>query len=209
VKKVLLFLSLIGCGQAADLSPSDISQPDKAAATEAVAATHAFTPVQLHIAYFDVNGDGKVNYGEFDQRAKVLGISALDRVTIGHAVIDLFGTGGFLGIGREVIIANMPPGASLTGIWDAQGQADWVAFDNFVQTWDKDGDGQLSQTELNAFADTLSLADSIRTKAGFYPLLSIAADGNGTDGSPAISVEGFHAFYDGSLFYKLTGTPVP
>lgn len=170
------------------------------------------SPLQSHLAFFDVNADGKLNFQETRDGLKKLGLSGM-RASLAALVINaglgprttgnkLLSSGGL-----DVSIGNVKAAKHEgdSGVFDAQGNFSKAGFDAMFAKYDTNRDGNFSATEIQAMQKDRAhtFFGKLATKGEWGLLMKLASDGTDPQGKPSISKERLQSFYDGSLFYQL------
>ena len=194
------------------------------AAFSAPAAAAERTALQKHADFFDVDGDGLIEWSETYARCRALGFSTVTASGLASAINLALGqtTGGST---WTIDTANIEAGihGSDTGIYDADGHYNASAFGAIFSRYDGDGDGAISETEIDDLyaGQFTDLTGSVASKAEFGLLFDIAGETRSfevpcswwcdtyTETEQVLTRETMVAFYDGSLFYTLAGLAVP
>ena len=161
--------------------------------------------LQEHLAFFDVNGDGKIAMGESFKSWRALGFSKLKSATLTAGSTVVFG--GRPWNGMKVDLASMndwrPKGT--TGIYDKDGNIDQVKFDKFIGAFEKHADAQgvLSTEMAKAVVTEQANLGSVpkRQFDSFYAVCEYM------NKSKTVTVDQVRWLYDGSLLYRAAGTP--
>lgn len=175
-------------------------------------------PLEMHAAFFDINHDGKVEYWETVASLKRLGVGYVEREKFAillHTFVFFKNHGGDSAI-SVAGIAKAGRHEGDTGIFNAEGAFDPAAFQRFFERFDADRSGAINTTEVDAAIEA-NKKDRGTKGAGAAALelpvlIEIAGDRTDTvNGAPvrAISRERLQEFYEGTLFYKIVGDPVP
>lgn len=162
------------------------------------------TPLQKHVAFFDVNGDGRISVGEDFQGLQDVGIPPALAAPMAAAINLVLGTptSGFPSLSIRVDNIEAASHGSTSGLYDDNElKLDVEKFNVWFERWDKDDSGGLSPRELatRSFEES-DLLDPIGASAaaGEYALLFAIAAENGE-----LSRETLMHMFDGSLFYRL------
>lgn len=173
-------------------------------------------PLELHAAFFDMNGDGEVDYSETLGSLKKLGVGPFDRLEFAivlHTVV-------FVRLGDPSIpvagLAKFGRHQGDTGIFDGEGAFDEAAFRRFFERFDADASGAVNANEARTALEVNARErGSNGAKASEFELpvlIDIAGDrADSFEGSTvkAISRERLLEFYQGTLFYTMTGEQLP
>jgi hypothetical protein len=175
-------------------------------------------PLELHANFFDINHDGKVEYSETVASLKRLGVGYVAREKFAillHTVV-FFKNGGESSAITVSGIAKTGRHEGDTGIFNADGAFDAAAFQRFFDRFDIDHSGAINTKEVAAAieANKKERGSKGAGAAAFElpVLIGLAGDRTDTvDGAPvqAISKERLQEFYQGTLFYKMVGDPLP
>ena len=173
--------------------------------------------LQKHVDFFDRNNDGKITVGETQEGLVALGIGSVRAWAFATAINAGLGrvTGASwfspLTIYTDKIAKGKHP--SDTDIYTEEGQFSASKFDELFLNYDLDGDNALSEVEFTNFINRNreDEGSSFASKAEFELLMEIAGEegGSGAGTIRVLSAETLASFYDGSLFYRIAGEPVP
>lgn len=195
---------------AADLVKS-MKAVQLAAAMPAPAQTGP-SALQIHLSFFDKNGDGMVTRAETTLSLRQLGLSSIKANTAAfliHAFLGPKTTGSWRNLDVSVKDIKLGKHGSDTGAFDADGRFVPAAFERMFTEFDTNRSESLSEAEIMVMiAANAKLRPGSETaaKQEFQLLLQIAADTTeaaGAEKVPAISKQRLQEFYDGSLFFKL------
>lgn len=183
------------------------------------------TALQKHADFFDISGDGLIEWSETYEGCRALGFSTVSSSGMASAINLALGsvTGGST---WTINVDNIAAGihGSDTGIYDAQGRYVPSAFEAIFARYDVDGDDAISETEIDGLyaGQFTDFTGSVASKAEFGFLFDIAGEERTvelpcstwfcdtyTDTERVLTRETMAAFYDGSLFYVVAGWPVP
>lgn len=177
------------------------------------------TPLEKHAAFFDADGDGVITVFETAGRLRLLGVSRFRAAGLAfliHLGLARNTSDGWLDkLKLNITVANIHrgihPGDS--GVYDAKGFFVKEQFERMFDSFALSRPGQINEAEF-----TRMIAANVKRRPGalasqaataeFTLLLDVAADRTDVvDGKAvrAISRERLVQFYDGTLFYRLTG----
>lgn len=193
-------------------SEVDVLEPTSASNTSS--ATER-TALQRHVDFFDRNNNGKITLAETYAGLRALGFgiasSSAFSLAINGALASATGASWSepFTIYTQNIAAGKHPGD--TDIYDEQGNYSAAKFEELFATFDLDKDGALSAAELANFREQKfeTSGGSLASKAEFDILMDLAGQPSPLNGETVLTKERLAEFYDGSLFYKLAGEPVP
>jgi peroxygenase len=170
------------------------------------------TALQIHLSFFDKDGDGLVTRAETTLSLRQLGLSS-GKASAAALVIHLFlgpkTTGRWSSLDVSVKNIKLGKHGSDTGAFDADGRFVPAAFERMFSEFDTNRSGSLSEAELLAMIAAnakLRPGSEAAAKQEFQLLLQIAADTTEDAGgkkNPALSKQRLQSFYDGSLFFTL------
>lgn len=165
------------------------------------------TPLQKHVDFFDRNCDGFTTVGETYEGLRTLGLgrilSAAGAVFINGGLSHRTGAEGLsLTIHNDNIAAAKHD--SDTDVYDEKGNFNQKKFDELWATRDRDGNNELSKSEIDALieANAETRVGKIASKAEFGLLLKLGGQKNAA-GEQVITRERLEQLYDGSLFYRI------
>ena len=175
------------------------------------------TALQKHVDFFDRNGDTKITLRETNEGFQALGFGKI------RAGILAFGVNAGLapktrapGDPKLTIDTNrieLGKHPSDTDIYDENGQFSAVKFEELFENYDLDQDNALSQKEIVNFRkrNKETFASSIGSKAEFDLLIEIAGEEQIIQGkkTKVLTQQTMTDFYDGNLFYRIAGEPLP
>jgi peroxygenase len=182
-----------------------------AAAVPTVAQAE-MTTLQIHLSFFDKDGNGMVTRAETTLSLRQLGLSSIKAnaaALLIHAFLGPKTTGSWRNLDVSVKDIKLGKHGSDTGAFDAEGRFVPAAFERMFTEFDANHSSSLSEAEiLIMIAANAKLRPGSETaaKQEFQLLLQIAADTTEDAGNkrvPAISKQRLQEFYDGSLFFKL------
>jgi peroxygenase len=168
------------------------------------------TALQLHVDFFDRNGDGIIHASETARGLKAIGLpggSAGAWVTAQaiHAGLPKTHGGGswYRPTSIDTSIIHRGVHGSDTGAYDDDGNYVHPKYLAIFQ-YDADGNDAIDSEEMKAFhAGKKTATGSAATKAEFTVLMLVAAEVNPTNGLKQLTRETLRSLYDGSLFHKL------
>ncbi len=173
------------------------------------------TALQKHADFFDRNNDGKITYGETREGLMALGIGGVRASAFALAINAGLSraTGASFWEPLTVYtdkIANGKHGSD-TDIFDTQGKFSQAKFDELFAKYDLDGDNALSESEFKNFRERNyeDQASSFASKAEFDLLMELAGEKGTNTEEMVLTRDRLGQFYDGTLFYKIAGEPVP
>jgi peroxygenase len=175
-------------------------------------------PLEMHAAFFDVNHDGKVDYWETVESLKRLGVGFVERQKFAillHTVV-FFKNGGTDSAISIAGIAKTGRHEGDTGIFNSEGAFDPAAFQRFFDRFDADRSGAINPAEVKTAIEANKKERGTKGAgaAAFELPVLIEVAGDRTDTVngvqvKAISKERLQEFYQGTLFYKIVGDPIP
>jgi peroxygenase len=182
------------------------------------AASCPSNPLELHAAFFDINHDGKVEYWETLASLKRLGVGFVEREKFA-ILLHTFVFFKNHGSDSAILISGIAKTGRHegdTGIFNSEGAFDPAAFQRFFERFDVDHSGAINTAEVKTAIEA-NKKDRGAKGAGAAALelpvlIEIAGDRTDTvNGAPikAISRERLQEFYEGTLFYKIVGDPIP
>jgi peroxygenase len=174
-------------------------------------------PLELHAGFFDRNHDGKVELDETLEGLEKLGMGYVERHKFAYLLhtVVFFKNGGDSAI-SVAGIAKTGRHEGDSGIFNKDGAYDAAAFERFFDRFDADRSGALNAAEVEAAiaANKKERGAKGSGAAAFELPVLIRIAGDRADtvkgaSVKAISKERLRKFYQGTLFYELTGEPVP
>ena len=191
---------------------------------------HARTALQKHVDFFDRDLDGDIEWSETFEGCRALGISSVTSSAFATAINAALGTstGGSLFTVKTATIHQGIHGSD-TGIYDKKGNYVPEAFEALFTNYDRNRDDVLDEDEFDALyaGQYTDAAGSAASRAEFAVLIDIAGERytktetwrscdwwwcpsyEYQDQQDVLTREVLEQFYDGSLFYKIAGEPVP
>ncbi|MBM3276349.1 MAG: EF-hand domain-containing protein, partial [Candidatus Sericytochromatia bacterium] len=172
------------------------------------------TPLERHVMFFDRDNDGKIHVSETRSGLQELGTP----FGLGWILALAINAGlsrnvmGKVGLTLDVDKIHKGKHPGDTGVYDAKGEYVSERFER-VKTFDADKSGALSWKEIKALMAANGGGKGNFAALGEFGLLFYLAkdrqekDGNKTVG--ALSLDRLKQLYDGTLFYRLTGRPLP
>jgi peroxygenase len=222
--KARVLAALILCGSVAARAQTwDAAQPLAAELVEDMrdirlmsglpsAAPAGPTALQIHLSFFDKDGNGLVERTETVLSLRQLGLSQT-KASAAALLIHLFlgpkTTGSWTSLDVSVKDIKLGKHGSDTGAFDADGRFVPAAFERMFAEFDANRSDSLSEKEMLAMISAnakLRPGSETAAEQEFMLLLQVAADVVETAGGksvPAISRTRLQEFYDGSLFFKL------
>ncbi len=210
--KLPLVAALVLSGSfAARAQTLDTAEPQAADLVKSMQALRP-TALQLHLSFFDKDGDGTVTRTETVLSLRQLGLSpakASATALLIHVFLGPKTTGRWNSLDISVKNIKLGKHGSDSGAFDADGRFDPAAFERMFASFDANRSNSLSEPEILAMIAAnakLRPGAESASKQEFQLLLQIAADtAEDADGKriPAISRSRLQDFYDGSLFFKL------
>ncbi len=171
------------------------------------------TALQKHVDFFDRNNNGSITLSETHEGLVALGLGSTRSWGLATAINAGLGitTGASWFSPLTINTANIAAGKhpSDSDIYDEQGNFSAPKFAELFDKFDLDGDGALSNEEFVNFRnrkfedESSSLASSLE----FGLLMEIAGEDRGD--TRVLTAATLASFYDGSLFYRIAGEPVP
>lgn len=174
-----------------------------------------WSPLQKHAAFFDGDQNGRITVGETFDGLRAIGIGPLRSAAFALAINVGLGrtTGAPWWKPLEINIENIKAGkhGSDTGVYDADGRLDKSRFEAIFTQHDADKDGCLTRDEVASMltANRTDKAGSVASKAEFSLLMEVAGTDRASVGDRVLTRETMERVYDGSLFYRISGTPCP
>ena len=179
-------------------------------------ASPKLTPLQKHLQFFDLDGDGSISVSEnIDSLRQLVGYSSLKHYILAPIINLIFGTltRGYPSFSIDIsnIEAGKHEGSS--DIFDAEGNIDNSNFDALFSQYDANNDGALDKSEIEAFVsrNAKTTLGKIAVKAEFPLLLRIAGEDQEVNGitEKVLTKARLRKFYNGDLFYEIAGRPLP
>lgn len=173
------------------------------------------TPLQRHVMFFDGNGDGKIALSETKKGLEDLGVSRW--TSWAQAAFINLGlsrqVNGSLGFTLDIGTIHKGKHAADTGVYDENGQYVQEKFER-LKTFDKDKSGALTWAEFKDLmkANGRNFVGRLAAFGEFSLLSKIGSDRTEVHGGksvPAVSLERMRQLYDGTLFYRIAGKPLP
>ncbi len=173
------------------------------------------TALEKHISFFDADGDALVRFGETKQGLEAMGVSKW--ISGAQAFFINFGlsfsVNGGPGLTLKLHQIHQGKHAADTGTYDKGGHFVSDRFER-IKTFDADKSESLSWKEIKALmaANGKSLFGRVAAFGEFSLLFKVGADKTVSEGGKdvkAISFERLRQLYDGTLFYRLAGRPLP
>jgi peroxygenase len=205
----LATVGLVGIGA---VVPAVIQHPSVAIAPQKM------TALQKHLSFFDQNQDGNLTRTETAQGLKKLGLSPVRAEVTGTLINTGIGLKSsdhwydFTTVNLNKI--HQSKHGSDTGIYDTQGQFVQGKYDELWSRFDQGNKGALTQGDIQAMHASLSTdkVGDVASKAEFDLLMELAGQNQTlADGSSqrVLTKERMQQFYDGTLFFQLTGEKAP
>lgn len=181
-----------------------------------LSSSNGRSALQRHVDFFDRNHDHTITVSETYAGLRALGLGrALSVAGAGFINLGLGSKTGASWYSLKVFPDNIAAAKhdSDSDVFNEKGELDPAKFNTLFDKYDQDGDGALSESEFLNFRqrNKESTAGGIASKGEFDLLLKIAGEAKNSQGQEvhAISRERMVQFYEGTLFYKLAGEPVP
>ncbi|MBM3268726.1 MAG: hypothetical protein FJZ01_13880 [Candidatus Sericytochromatia bacterium] len=184
-------------------------------ANPAPPAARPLTALEKHVSFFDGDGDGKIRLGETKAGLESLGVSKW--MSGAQALFINFGLSFNVngGPGFTLRLHDIHKGkhAADTGTYDKDGHFVSERYER-IKTFDADKSGSLSWNEIKALmkANGKNFFGRVAAFGEFSLLFRLAKDTTVTEGGkqvPALSFDRLRQLYDGTLFYRLAGKPLP
>ena len=173
------------------------------------------TPLQKHLRFFDLDGDGSISVSENIEAFRQLGRSGLKQ----YILLPIFNfisgtlTRGYPSFSIDISNPTAGRHEGSSDIFDAEGNIDDSKFDALFARYDINNDGALDKSEIEAFIsrNAKTFFGRLAVKFEFPILLEIAGEDQKVNGTTekVLTKERLRAFYNGSLLYELAGRPVP
>ncbi len=168
------------------------------------------TALQLHVDFFDRNGDGIIHASETARGLKAIGlpggsVGAWVTAQAIHAGLPKTHGGGswYRPTSIDTAIIHKGVHGSHTGAYDENGNYVHPKYLAIFQ-YDADGNDAIDSKEMKAFhAGKKTKTGNTASKAEFTVLMLVAAEVDPNTGLKQLSRETLRSLYDGSLFYKL------
>lgn len=170
----------------------------------------ARTALQLHVDFFDRDGDGFIRVTETTKGLMAIGlpggrVAAWVAAQAIHAGLPKTHGGGTWWRRTTIDTSIIHKGVhgSDTGAYDEDGK---FVHEKFLAIFkhDVDGNDAIDSKELKAFYAANKTADgALASKAEFTILMLVAGEVNETSGLKELSRDTLQSLYDGSLFHKL------
>ncbi|WP_141736382.1 caleosin family protein [Oligoflexus tunisiensis] len=161
--------------------------------------------LEKHVAFFDLDADGRITVQETYRGLRDLGISPVLSAPFAAAINGALATptAGYPTLTIQVDTIEAGIHGSDSGIYDDDGHFVPEVFHQWFKKWDADGDGALNLVELTrrwyAETDLFDFFGAIAS-GGEFSVLFLVAQENGK-----ISEARMRGLYDGSLFYAIAG----
>lgn len=186
-------------------SSSSVERAEECAPQLAI-AWQDMTALQRHLAFFDLDGDGKITLVETFDGLRDLGMAPPLALPAAIAINSAMATptAGYPSL--TIDLANIEAGihGSDSGLYGNDGEFLEERFDRWFSKWDKDQDGALNVQELAQRLyqemDLFDLFGVIASGGEYAALYMIAAE----DGK--ISKARMRGLFTGTLFYQLAFT---
>ncbi len=197
------------------LESSDSFESSSEDSSTAVASPK-LTPLQKHLQFFDLDGDGSISVSEnIEALRQLAGYSSLKHYILAPIINFIFGTitRGYPSFSIDIsnIKAGKHEGSS--DIFDAKGNIDDSKFDALFSQYDINNDAALDKAEIEAFVsrNAKTTFGKIAVKAEFPLLLRIAGEDQEVNGTTekVLTKARLRKFYNGELLYEIAGRPVP
>ena len=200
-------------------SPTGFNSEDvfEASTNRSAAPQQERTALQKHVGFFDRNSNGQITLGETYDGLRALGFGRIRSSAFAFAINAGLGraTGASWWSPLTVNVDKIELGKhdSDTDVYDTNGRFNQEKFEAVFTKFDNNQDGALSEDEFVTFfaRNRESTVGSFASKAEFGLLMEIAGEEAIVDGRRVntLSQERLAEFYDGSLFYKVAGEPLP
>lgn len=171
------------------------------------------TALQKQVDFFDTNQDQKITLGETYRGMRSIGVGRAKSVLVSLITNGAFGYASGspwhspLTVRTETIHEAKHGGD--TDVYNNEGLFDAERFEAIFEH-DLNGDGALSETELAAMLESRRDEDGFgarASKAGFGLLMEVGGEDQG--GERVLTRETLTEFYEGTLFYRLSGRELP
>lgn len=199
---VLLLAAALSFPLAADAQPTAPST-----------TTPPRTALQLHVDFFDRDGDGIIHVSETARGLNDIGLpggtsGAWITASAIHAGLPKTHGGGswYRPTSIDTAIIHKGMHGSDTGAYDDDGNYDHPKYLAIFQ-YDADGNDAIDTKEMKAFHAGKKTADgATASKAEFVVLMLVAGEVDAQTGRKQLTRETLRSLYDGSLFHKLAAT---
>jgi len=208
-------ISILSCSNVPATKAATAAAP--ASSAQAQTTSTPRTTLQKHIDFFDRNHDGQITMSETYEGLRALHLSRAKASLAAAAINGTLGPATSTHWWDPTTIdtsrINLAKHGSDTGIIDANGQFVQAKFDEMFNRFDVDHDGVLNDSEITTMrtANKTDSAGSLASKAEFDLLLEIAGEDRQVNGQTVrvLTRDTMTALYDGTLFYRIAGEPVP
>ena len=196
------------------LESSDSFESSSEDSSTAVASPK-LTPLQKHLQFFDLDGDGSISVSENIEAFRQLGRSGLKQYILLPILNFIFGTltRGYPSFSLDIsnIKAGKHEGSS--DIFDAEGNIDDSKFDALFSQYDINNDGALDKSEIESFIarNAKTFFGRLAVKFEFPILLEVAGEDQEVNGTTekVLTKARPRRFYNGDLFYEIAERRIP
>lgn len=196
------------------LESSDSFESSSEDSSTAVASPK-LTPLQKHLQFFDLDGDGSISVSENIEAFRQLGRSGLKQ----YILLPIFNlisgtlTRGYPSFSIDITNPTSGKHEGSSDIFDAEGNIDDSKFDALFSQYDINSDGALDKTEIESFIarNAKTFFGRLAVKFEFPILLEVAGEDQEVNGTTekVLTKARLRKFYNGDLLYEIAGRPVP
>ena len=175
--------------------------------------TSGRTALQKQVDFFDANQNGEITLGETYRGMRSIGVGRGKAVAVSLITNGAFGYASgspwYKPLTVQTESIHLAKHGGDTDVYNQDGLFDAERFEGIFD-FDTDGDQAISQSELEAMLESRKDGDAFGARAsaaGFGLLMDIAGQDQG--GERVLTRETLTEFYQGTLFYRLSGRTNP